>query len=523
MTASRRRLGTLAGRAGCTAALAAAAWVGAPGADPARAAGFERLEARVATPDHPEPRPLRVYREDGLDYFEVEEIAFLVRADRVWRADEGRMELSIAERRIRIEAGSPFVGIDETTRNLLAPAAWSGGRLLAPLALLTEILDPLVPGEISWDPEALLLRIDSSEPNLTGIAYAEEDGGTTIVIRTSRELPARIEEKFSRPPRLVAVVPGGVLDPDLVGSFPGRGLVESLSTSQSPDLATLTFRLRPEARSLEAAGHTSPTRIRLHVLPEEAEPDPADSADSLAVDPSATDELPAVEPWLGPARVVQRVVLDPGHGGSDGGGTSPRGEREKELALELARRVRDELHARAPEIEVRLTREDDRYLANEDRRRFANQVRADVFVSLHCDGWFDAKRRGFAVATWGNPSVDSDRALPSSAVIVGRVRRDVDLLADAVLGEVDRALTMPSRGVRAEPLDVLDGLRMPAILVECGTLTNSEDRKLLVGDGFQERLAGAIAEGILEFRRRLGPPPLAPTGGEAAPDEEDGG
>jgi N-acetylmuramoyl-L-alanine amidase len=490
------------------AALASAAAAAGPGA--ARAADVERLEGEVATPDLPEPRELSVVRIDEVDYLDVEEIAFLFRAARVFKADLGRVELTVAEKKIAIVAGSPFAEVNGSTANLGAPVAWVDGRLVAPVRLATHVLDPLVRERVSWSEEQRFLRFDRSDPNVTGITYSAVSGGTAVEIKTARELPGVVSTSQTKKGREVLLrIPGGVLTDKLTGTLAGNGVVESLTTAQSPGSAALSFRLKSAGVGLRSARHEGPTRIVLRFGSEDAA-DPGAPADSLL----ELDEAFSFEPEER-GFAIRRVVIDPGHGGSDAGGSSPRGDREKDVALAIARRVRSALLERAPDLDVLLTREDDRYVVNEERRRFANDAGADLFLSIHCDAWFDEKRRGFSLTTWGRGGADEGRSLPPSAVRV-EMPRDTERLAETVAHEMDRALTVPNRGVVHAELDVLEGLNMPGLLIECGTLTNADDRKQLLSESFQEKAADAIAEGVLEYRATLGVPEDEPL-----PDEEE--
>ncbi len=469
------------------------------GAGSALAADVERLEGEVATPDLPEPRELSVVRIDDVDCLDVEEIAFLFRAARVFRADLGRVELTVAEKKIALVAGSPFAEMDGSTANLGAPVTWVDGKLVVPVRLATHVLDPLVRERVSWSSETRFLRLDRSDPNVTSITYSTESGATVVEIKTARELPGIVSTSQTKKGREVLLrIPGGVLTDKLLGTLPSGGLIDSLGTAQSPGSAALSFRLKPGI-GLQSARHAAPNRIVLRFGREDEGEDAA--TDAL---PPFEDEAFNFEPRER-SFAVRRVVIDPGHGGSDAGGSSPRGDREKDVALAIARRVRTALLERAPDLDVILTREDDRFLTNDERRSFANDAGADLFLSIHCDSWFDAKRRGFSVATWGRRATDEARTLLASAIRV-EMPRDTDRLAAAVAQEMDRALTMPNRGAVVAELEVLEGLHMPGLLVECGTLTNADDRKLLVSDSFQEKLAEAVADGILEYRGGLGVP-----------------
>src|SRR5262249_3588961 len=82
---------------------------------------------------------------------------------------------------------------------------------------------------------------------------------------------------------------------------------------------------------------------------------------------------------------VHRVVIDPGHGGNDIGATGPDGVKEKDITLQISKRVRDKLLAEMPDLEVVMTRDDDRTLSLQDRTNIANSAAADLFISIHCN------------------------------------------------------------------------------------------------------------------------------------------
>src|SRR5204862_6424127 len=101
---------------------------------------------------------------------------------------------------------------------------------------------------------------------------------------------------------------------------------------------------------------------------------------------------------------MRRVVIDPGHGGRDAGAIGPRGVREKDVALAIARDLAQRL--RALGFTVILTRKDDSYVSLDERTRIANQARADLFVSVHCNA---ARSRKLAGAETWTLNVASDR------------------------------------------------------------------------------------------------------------------
>lgn len=473
------------------------------------------LEGTIETPDHPEPRPLNVLRIDGVDYLEVHEIGLLFHATRTWHADVGRMVLQVGGKDVELQLDSPFVTVDQDGSNLYSPVIWKDEHMYAPVSLVTEVLDPLVRERMNWDPKTLTLRADTGDPNISAVAYSS-DG---VEVRTARELPCLVQQEDKKNRLVIARIPGGVLANKLVGTFPGEGDVESLKTVQAPGMATLEFDLRGDARQLQGVQRLSPTKIALRFGSQPWTQGVA-FRDSLPGNDDGDFSGEDTGFFAGNPRVVRNVLIDPGHGGSDDGSASTRGDREKDVALQMAQRLRAYLLERAPDLDVRLTREDDRYVSNEERRNMANDWRADVFISIHCNGWFDKERRGFSVATWAIPAVNPYWSLPSSAVRIGNVVRDTDLLANAILVKMDAALSLPNRGRADADLDVLDGLAMPAVLIECGYLTSADDRKLLVSDSFQERAAQAISDAVVDYRSHFATAWTSDTSEENPPAEE---
>ncbi len=181
------------------------------------------------------------------------------------------------------------------------------------------------------------------------------------------------------------------------------------------------------------------------------------------------------------------LVLDPGHGGAvAAGGSSPNnasgpdGALEKDLTLDLSRRVAALVQGRATVV---LTRDGDRNLSLTDRARIARERDADLFVSIHFNGFAD-------------PSVDGTETW------VARDASDASRrLAESVLERVVAVTGAPNRGLRESDFGVLlparHAPRTGACLLEVAFLTNPDEARRLHDDGYRERLAQAIADAVL--------------------------
>ncbi len=208
------------------------------------------------------------------------------------------------------------------------------------------------------------------------------------------------------------------------------------------------------------------------------------------------------------------VVLDPGHGGSNAG-TQGAGMHEKQLTLILADRVAAKLRAKG--ITVELTRTSDRTLTLRQRTARADELPADLFVSIHANASPTRTQRGFETFVLTPRGVDVDaRALradtrttrpnvdPEIALVLDDVERgssqweSADLAARMQRALRERRGKDGDRGVRQDSQHVLLGATMPAVLVEVGFLDHPVEGKQLTDPSVQAQLADAISQAILE-------------------------
>ncbi|WP_342373733.1 N-acetylmuramoyl-L-alanine amidase [Myxococcus stipitatus] len=223
---------------------------------------------------------------------------------------------------------------------------------------------------------------------------------------------------------------------------------------------------------------------------------------------------------------VRRVVIDPGHGGHDTGAIGKEGTREKEVALSISLKLAEELRERG--LEVVLTRDDDRFIRLEDRAKFANAERGDLFISIHCNAATSRKLRGIETYTL-NTSADrysirlaarenatSEKGISDLQFILADLATKANTEESSRLAnQVQRSLVtelstkysdIKGLGHKEALFYVLLGVKMPAILVETAFLSNVEEEKRLASGAYQTDVAKAIAHGVEEFlgdRRRV--------------------
>ena len=241
--------------------------------------------------------------------------------------------------------------------------------------------------------------------------------------------------------------------------------------------------------------------------------------------------LLAVTCFMGAASAGEgpRIVLDPGHGGLQEGAVSATGYFEKNLALQVAERVKTELELLL-HAHVQLTREHDVLLALADRVALANRFKPDLFVSLHANSMPTRKlrERTEGIETFflsphasgdeagktaarenaegphaGAPSAHDTLAFILADLARSEAHTDSSRLAYAVHQAIIRATHAVDRGVQQAPFYVLTGVEAPAVLVEVGFISHGAEGKRLREAGYQQQMARGIAQGVQAFLRQL--------------------
>jgi len=193
--------------------------------------------------------------------------------------------------------------------------------------------------------------------------------------------------------------------------------------------------------------------------------------------PHLRSTLPALPPPT-PPKPRGLIVVDAGHGGRDPGAIGSGGIYEKTINLQVAQRVAGLLAQRG--VSVIMTRRDDRFIELEDRADLANQRNADLFVSIHSDSAPNRQVQGFTLYVAGAASASARRA-------AGCLNRTL------------AATGSEGHGIREADYKVLVQTNCPAILIELGYLSNPQDTLRLKDPTHQNRLAQAIADGILTY------------------------
>ncbi len=221
---------------------------------------------------------------------------------------------------------------------------------------------------------------------------------------------------------------------------------------------------------------------------------------------------------------VGRIVIDAGHGGQDHGSTGPGGLMEKELCLDVALRLGALIEQRLGS-EVTYTRKDDTFIPLEGRTELANEMRADLFISIHANSSpypgvsgvetyylnFDSTREALDLASRENAG-SQETIFDLPGIIEKISKHDKSEESKEFAAKMQTALysaaarsnpAARNRGVRKAPFIVLIGATMPSILAEIGFVSNAKEESLLKRAEHRQRLAEALYNGLERYAGSL--------------------
>jgi len=366
-------------------------------------------------------------------------------------------------------------------------------------------------------------------------ASKEESGGTLRRLRW-KEYPEKIRlvldmarEDFPRPQEssgkltLTFTAPLPQSFPGLSSPYPGK-VVSSRSSETS-----LVF--QHGGKSIETFSLASPPRFVVDFFFDSSAPPVA--ASTMA--PSIPKERPPVQEIIPeitssvPRRDKPLVVLDAGHGGKDPGAVA-NGLKEKDINLAITKYLASELQKKG--CTVLLTRGDDRYLRLQERTDFANQHKADVFVSIHVNALPKGRHaKGMEIYIMALPSdkdamelakienreicesnggadvAASDARTEMLLRILGDMQQNAKITDSMTFAEVlfqqGKVVGLPMRRIAQAPFFVLRGAGMPSVLVEAGFLTEKSEAAMLGTAAYQQKIAQALSEGIVRFLKDM--------------------
>ena len=295
-----------------------------------------------------------------------------------------------------------------------------------------------------------------------GISFSEN----RLMIATSGTVTPSVF-KLSSPERIVIDLPNTVFSETF-------GYEHTLNVQNSGDLPVVGYPDVSLIRYALFSDSPSTVRVVINLTSAKNYTVSTENPGLIFVDLNATDSVPAPEIGSSGKKVV---VIDAGHGGGQSGAVSITGKYEKALNLSIAQKV-EALLKKEKSIDVVMTRSDDSTMSLSDRTKIANNLKSDIFVSIH-----------------GNSNPSSS----PNGTETYYTRETSIQLANVIHKHLAKATGLKDRGVKNGNLHVTRETKMPAVLLEIGFLSNKGDESQLYNEGFQNRVAQGIVSGIKEY------------------------
>jgi N-acetylmuramoyl-L-alanine amidase len=299
--------------------------------------------------------------------------------------------------------------------------------------------------------------------------------------------------------------------------FKDHELIKSFKTAQIRSFCVVTVKLEEEIAKATAR------RIGVNKIVLELFKNESDGENIAGENENSKKEKNAKDRWK-----LDVIVLDPGHGGEDHGATSINGFKEKDITLDIAKRVEKLLKKSLPETKVVMTRRDDTFIELYRRGQIANESKGKLFISIHCNSMPKKPHpaHGFEtyilrpgrnddavrVADRENAAVKFEdeqkryKKLTDEQLIIATMAQSAfvkfsEHFAELLQREVSKATPLHSRGVNQAGFYVLVGASMPNVLFETAFLSNETDEKFLTTEKGKQKMADGIARAVERYAK----------------------
>lgn len=371
-----------------------------------------------------------------------------------------------------------------------------------------------------------------------GIRYFSDRDYTRIVIDLSNNAEysshwLKADAALHKPPRLTIDINNSVLGSNISRNLSIKdGLLSAVRLGYHPQEKRTRVVLDSEnVKDFTVFQMSNPSRIVVDVFNEQRKEESKRSPSIVAQNESRNkkpssnnmkikgpNDLPS-DITLGAALglKIRTIVIDPGHGGKDPGAVY-NGMREKDIVLEISKYLYEYLKS-DPDLNIHLTRDRDIFIPLEERTAIANKLKADIFVSIHANAAKNKAASGLETFVF---NITNDRAALEVAALENQattksisdlqgILKDIlkyskleesVSLAGSVQSNLVKNVNASKKqnlGVKQAPFYVLVGATMPAILVETGFISNSEDAAKLKSSNYRKKVAKGIYEGLKEY------------------------
>lgn len=463
---------------------------------------------------------IEFYELDNRIYFSLDKLAKYLKASKYIYSVSSRIILKIDNKKLTISKNRvSFDDIDSI--EIYKPIIIRGSRYFIVSDVFTS----------SSFAKIFELRIDIDNKNkiisffdninVTSIKYFSYIEKTRVVVYMSKDL--KYQTDVVGKSLVLSIMNGSYTsNEDIINVSDGN--IDKIKVLQTPMVLKISIDMGENFDGYEVFTLQDPHRIVIDVKTKKDNfPSRIDTTTDEQLNSISTISFTLPDKFSANSKKV--IVIDPGHGGKDPGGKILFGKKEKQINLEIAKKLYS-LLKKNDNFDVYITREGDEFVSIYDRSKFANDKKCDVFISIHANAHKNRNENGFeiyflsekATDPWASEVADYENASvvyedgkfdysPQALVLHSIARNEYinhgSILASYVSKHLSKNTPFKNRGIKQAAFYVLRGTYCPGILIETGFMTNKRDKKNLDSASIQEKVAKSIYNAIVEYDKKI--------------------
>ncbi len=453
------------------------------------------------------------------DFMSLEDFAQAFHFGLYTNEQKHKSVLYLEKDRITFTANNTFVKFNDQMLQIPLECHWYDDSVWVPVVYFVDILNKYTPFKFRYNSDRKKFGLEKTDVNITGVRIAAKENGTLIDVFATKRFKEKEIILDIRNRWLHIDVYGAKIDPASLSAVQPSGIIGEVRAFQMAETASLSFKLKKEVLSRELVLDKTGNDFHVNLRTKEV-------IDENKEHEKIKNELEEQKKrWI-----IDTIVIDAGHGGKDPGAIGYSKTKEKDLVLPMALALGKIIQQKMPEIKVVYTRKRDTFIPLWKRTKIANDVGANMFVSIHCNSNVSRRPNGYETyfvsadkntkatdvvlkensAIEFEESQDRKRYEGVNFILAAMLQSDNIRRSQFLASEVQNSLKsklnkigMTSRGVKQGPFWVLVGATMPNILVECGYISNKYEEKLLRKQTTQNKIAEGIFNGIKKYKEKV--------------------
>jgi len=453
------------------------------------------------------------------DFMSLEDFAQAFHFGLYTNEQKRKSVLYLEKDRITFTADNTFVKFNDQMIQIPIQCLWYDDSVWVPVVYFVNILNKYTPFQFQYNAGSKTFGLEETNVNISGVRIANRENGTLIDVFATKRFKEKEIIIDIRNRWLHIDIYGAKIDPASLAAVQPSGIVSEVKAFQMGETASLSFKLKKEVLSRELVLDKTGNDFHVNLRTKEI------IAENQEHEKLKSELEEQKKRWM-----IDTVVIDAGHGGKDPGAIGYSKVKEKDLVLPMALALGKLIQQNMPEIKVVYTRKKDVFIPLWKRTKIANDVNANLFISIHCNSNVSSRPNGYETyfvdadkntkatdvvlkensAIEFEESQDRKRYEGVNFILAAMLQSDNIKRSQFLASEVQTSLKsklnkigMTSRGVKQGPFWVLVGATMPNILVECGYISNKHEEKLLRKQTTQKKIAEGVFAGLKKYKSEV--------------------